>query len=365
MVYLDYASSTPVDEEILKTYSKASLEYYNKMTCPNDLGIRSRHLYNTSINEMAKNMGISNDELLLTNGNNYDVLLDIINTNRKSKNRVIISKLEVPAMYEFVKVLEDNNLKIDYVNNDEDGLIDLNDLKDLITSETLLVSIPYVNGELGIREPIKSVKQVIKKINEDILLFSDLSFAFGRVNVNFKDIDIGMMVTDNLYGIKGKGIIYKRGDLKITNDYSIELPSVVALAKMVEVSIDSLTDRERKVVDLNSRIVDKLKDYKGLLFNSNKYSIPYIINISFMDRYTEDIVNSMNDYEVYLSNADENSQLSTSVMAVYGDKIRSLTSVRISLSHLTSYRDVDYFLEVFNNIYYERGVSYEKDNSND
>ena len=206
---------------------------------------------------------------------------------------------------------------------------------------------------------------MIKKINEDILLFSDLSFAFGRVNVNFKDIDIGMMVTDNLYGIKGKGIIYKRSDLKITNDYSIELPSVVALAKMVEVSIDSLMDRERKVVDLNSRIVDKLKDYKGLLLNSNKYSIPYIINISFMDRYTEDIVNSMNDYEVYLSNADENSQLSTSVMAVYGDKIRSLTSVRISLSHLTSYRDVDYFLEVFNNIYYERGVSYEKDNSND
>ena len=365
MIYLDYVSSTPVDEEVLKTYSKVLLEYYNKTSVHNDLGIRSRHLYSTSLNEMSKCMGVKKEEVILTNGNNYEVLLDIINTNRLRINRIIISKLEVPAMYEFVKVLEDNNFKIDYVNNDEDGLIDLNDLKELISPETLLVSVPYVNGELGIREPIKSIKQTIKKIDENILLFSDLTYAFGRISVNFNDIDIGMMYSDNIFGIKGKGIVYKKDNLELTEEYKIDLPSVVALAKMVEININLLTDRESKVIELNKKIKEKLSTFKGLLLNSNKYSIPYIINISLMDRYTKDIIADINDYEIYLSNLDENSDFSTSVMAVYGDKVRSLTSIRISLSHLVSHKDIDYFLEVFNNMYYEGGVNYEKDNSYD
>ena len=101
------------------------------------------------------------------------------------------------------------------------------------------------------------------------------------------------------------------------------------------------------------------------MFNSNKYSIPYIINISFMDRYTKDIKDYLNDYEIYLSNLDDNSDFSTSVMAVYGNKARSLTSIRISLSHLIRIKDIDYFLEVFNNMYYEGGDNNEKDSNND
>ena len=365
MVYLDYASSTPIDEEVLKTYSRALLEYYNKMSVHNDLGIRSRHLYSTSLTEMARCLGIKKEEIILNNDNNYEVLLDIINSNRKRKNRIIISKLEVPYMYEFVKVLEDNGFKIDYVNNDEEGLIDLKDLKELITSETLLVSVPYVNGELGIREPIKSIKQTIKKIDEGILLFSDLTYAFGRININFNDIDIGMMCSDNIFGIKGKGIVFKKDVLDITNEYKVDLPSVVALSKMIEINIESLNDRENKVLELKKKIKDKLGSYENLLFNSNKYSIPYIINISLMDRYTTDIIDSMNDCEIYLSNMDESSDFSTSVMAVYGNKVRSLTSIRISLAHLVSHKDIDYFLEVFDNIYSEGVVNNEKDNSVD
>ncbi len=367
MVYLDYSSSTPVDDEVLKTYSRVSMEYYNNISSNNDLGKRSESLLNTSLNEMAKYMGISKEEIFLTNGidDNYRVLSDIISSNKKKRKRIIVSKLEVPSMYRFVSELEKNNYIIDYVNNDEYGLIDLNDLKRLITNDTLLVSVPYVNGELGIRQPIKSIKQVIKKENEDVILFSDLSYAFGKININFRDIDIGMMITDNIYGIKGKGIIYKRNDLKIYNKYYMDLPSVVAISKMVEININQIAERENKVLEIKQRIMDKFSTYNGLLINSNKYSIPYIINVSLMDRNTKDIIECLNDYEIYLSNLDDNTDLSTSVMAVYRDKVRSLTSLRISLSHLVSYKDIDYFLIIFNNIFYEGGISYEKDNSDD
>lgn len=367
MVYLDYASSTPVDEEVLKTYSKVSMEYYNNIVSVNDLGIRSKHLYSTSLGEMSKCLGVDKEEIILTNGmkENFEVLLDIINSNRNDRNRIIISKLEIPYMYEFTKVLEENGYKIDYVNNTKDGLIDLEDLKDLIKLDTLLVCVSAVNGELGIRQPIKSIKQTIKKIDDNILLFSDLSYALGRININFKDIDIGMMVSDNSYGIKGKGIIYKKNNLLKKGDYEVDLPSLVALSKMVEININSLLEREKKVSELNKIIIEKLSENKKLLFNSNKYSIPYIVNISVMNRCTNELVEDLNEYEIYLSNIDENSNFSTSVMAVYGDKVRSLTSLRISLSHLISHKDIDYFLEVFNNIYYGDGVNYEKNNSND
>ena len=364
MVYLDYASSTPVDEEVLKAYYRASLEYYNRISSSNDLGIRSNHLYSTSLGEIASLLGVNKEEIILTSGfdRNYDVLLDIINSNNSGRNRIIVSKLEDPYMYEFIRVLEKNGYVIDYVNNTEEGLIDLNDLKDLINEHTYMVFISYVNGELGIRQPIKSIKQSIKQEDSKVLLFSDLSYAFGRVNVSFKDIDIGMIISDNAYGIKGKGIVFKGKGLKITNKYSVDLPSIVALAKMVEINMTYLVEWDKKVRDLNERIINKLRGYKGLLINNNKYSIPHIISISLMNICTKNIIDSINDYEIYISNVNDNSDLSTSVMAVYGDKLRSLTSIRIGLSQLVSYKDIDYFLEVFDNIYYERGINYEKDN---
>ena len=171
-----------------------------------------------------------------------------------------------------------------------------------------------------------------------------MSYAFGKVVINFKDLDIGIIDSDNIYGIKGKGIVYKRKDLSLDKEYKMDLASVVALAKMVEININSLADREQRVMELNNKIIEKLSIYEGLMFNSNKYSIPYIINISFMDRYTKDIKDYLNDYEIYLSNLDDNSDFSTSVMAVYGNKARSLTSIRISLSHLIRIKDIDYFL---------------------
>ena len=367
MVYFDYASSTPVDDEVLKTYSMVSIEYYNKIFSNNDLGKRSELLLNTSLNEMAKNLGASKEEIILTNGleDNYRVLMDIISSNKNKRKKIIVSKLESPSMYKFIKKLEDNNYSISYVNNDENGLIDLNHLKKLINNDTLLVSIPYVNGDLGVRQPIKIIKQIIKKENENVIFFSDLSYAFGRISINFKDIDIGMMISDNAYGIKGKGIVFKKNNLKIYNKYEIDLPSIVALSKMVKLNIDSLNEREKKVIEIHDLLSSELGKYKGLYINSNKFCVPYIINISLMDRNTKDIVNCLNDYEIYLSNMDDQSDLSTSVMAVYGNKIRSLTSIRISLSHLVSYKEIDYFLTIFNNVYFEGGVNYEKDNVND
>ncbi len=365
MVYLDYSASTPVDNEVVKLYVKASVDYYSKMSCCNDISRKCVNLYNTSILEIAKNLGVAKEEIIFSNGcsDNYRILLDIINSNSKGNKHIIVSKLEEKNMYEFVEVLESNGYAVDYLNNNEDGLIDLEHLQKLIRKDTLIVSVPYVNCDLGIRQPIKSIKQVIKKVNDKVLLFSDLSYAFGKISISFKDIDIAFFRSDNIYGIKGKGLVYKKDNLLLGDRRKIDLPSVVAMCKTVEINNSNIVDREQKVKEIKKKIVDRLEKYEGLLINNTKYSIPYIINVSFMNKYTKDIIDILNDNEIYLSNDNDKDNLSSNVMAVYKDKTRSITSVRISLSHLVSFKEVDYFLDIIDNIFSEDGVNNEEDNS--
>ena len=94
-----------------------------------------------------------------------------------------------------------------YVNNDENGLMDFDDLKEKITDDTLLVSIVAVNSELGIRQPLKTIKMIIKKKNPNCIFHSDMTQAVGKVSVNMSDVDMASISGHKIYGPKGIGML--------------------------------------------------------------------------------------------------------------------------------------------------------------
>ena len=368
MIYLDYSATTPVNPEVLDSLVKVSKDYIGNPNSMHNLGVKSRALLKSATRQIADCLNVKMEEIIYTSGAteaNNTALLGVALRYKNRGNHIILSKLEHPSEYVLANYLENLGFRISYVNNDSDGLIDLEDLKSLITDKTILVSIVGVNSEVGVRQPLKTIRQIIKKENPNTIFHSDLTQALGKVAINLNDVDLASFSGHKIYGPKGIGLLYKSEKVDIvplihgsSKDFPLRagtppLPLIVALSKAIRLCLIDLDKKELYVKKLNEKIVDDLSHYPNLKFNNTKYSIYHVINISLMDIKPESFVHAMEDHEVYISTntACSSGELSTSVMALYGDKKRAMTTIRISLSCNTTMDEVNKFLTFFHGEY--------------
>ena len=130
-------------------------------------------------------------------------------------------------------------------------------------------------------------------------------------------------------------------------------PLPLIVSKAVRLATTDIEKRERFIERLNQKIVDALSKYEGVMINKTKYSIPHILNISLRNIKAETFLHALEEYEVYVSTntACASGNVSSSVMAIYNDKVRADSTLRISLSHLTTTEEVNKFINYFDQIY--------------
>ncbi len=370
MIYLDYSATTPVSYDVLESYNKATRDYMGNANSIHALGVKSKVLLNSATKQICELFNISEEELTFTSGateSNNMALKGVAMAYGKIGKHIVVSKLEHPSIYKICDFLETQGFEISYVNNDEEGLVDFEDLKNKVREDTILVSICAVNSELGIRQPLKTLRQIIKKENPNTLLHSDMTQAIGKVPVNMHDVDLASMSGHKIFGPKGIGFLYKAEKVKLvplihgsgkTNELregTPPLPLIVALSKACRIALEKLEEKEAKVKTLNERICNELAKIDGVVINKTKYSIPHILNISLDNIKPETFIHAMEEDEVYLSTntACSSGDLSSSVMAVYNDKKRATSTIRISLSYVTTNEEVSKFLNLFKKNYNE------------
>lgn len=368
MIYLDYSATTPIGFEVLDTYNKTSKDFFGNPNSLHELGVKSKNLMNSATKQIAEILNINEREITYTSGatmSNNLAILGAAMHNHKKGYHIIVSKLEHPSIYAICDHLESLGFEISYVNNDEEGLIDFEDLKRLIREDTILVSICAVNSELGIRQPLKMIRQIIKKENPNTIFHSDMTQAIGKVSISMHDVDLATFAAHKIYGPKGIGVLYKSNNVAISpvlfgsghtnmlNPGTPAVPLIVALSKALRLATTDIEKRERFIERLNLKIVDALKKYNGVMINKTKYSIPHILNISLRNIKAETFLHALEEFEVYVSSntACSSATLSSSVMAVYNDKVRASSTLRISLSHLTTTDEVNKFISYFDGIY--------------
>lgn len=368
MIYLDYSATTPIGFEVLDTYNKTSKDFFGNPNSLHELGVKSKSLMNSATKQIAEILNINESEITYTGGatmSNNLALIGIAMYNHKKGKHIIVSKLEHPSIYAICDYLESLGFEISYVNNDEEGLIDFEDLKNLIREDTILVSICAVNSELGIRQPLKMIRQIIKKENPNTVLHSDMTQAIGKVSISMHDVDLATLTAHKIYGPKGIGLLYKSNNIGISpilygsgksnmlNPGTPAVPLIVAFSKAIRLATTDIEKRERFIERLNLKIIDALKKYNSVMINKTKYSIPHILNISLRNIKAETFLHALEEYEIYVSSntACSSATLSSSVMAVYNDKVRASSTLRISLSHLTTTDEVNKFIHYFEEIY--------------
>ncbi|MFV0275254.1 MAG: cysteine desulfurase family protein [Bacilli bacterium] len=373
MIYLDYSSTTKVDDEVLESFIIVAKNYYGNANSIHEFGNTSNKLLKKAEESILNTLHLNKHEVIFTSSateSNNTVLKGLENFNR---NEILIGKFEHSSISETVKHLN-NKYVIKYLDINNDGTINIEKLKKVLNKNTLLVSFASVDSELGIKQDVENITKIIKE-NSSALVHIDAVQALGKVNINYNNCDFISGVSHKFYGVIGTAFLIKKKNIKITpllhggtshNEYrssTVNLPGIVSTSKALRLATLNIDEKYKYVDSLNKKIKNELKKYENIVINNTIKSIAHIINFSILNIKPESFVNAMSEKEIYLStkSACSNDKLiSSSVLNLYNDKKRSSTSIRISLSYKTTEKEIDKFLNIFRKIIKEMSLNNER-----
>ena len=368
MVYLDYSATTKTNEEVLNSFVKSSNEFIGNPNSLHNLGIKSNNIIESASNQIANLLNIKPSEIIYTSGASESNNLAIKGICDKYKNRgkhVITTELEHSSIYGPINYLIDNGYNVDFVKLDENGLVDLKDLESLMTDDTILVSINAVNSEIGILQPVKEIANIVKKYPK-CFFHSDMTQAIGKIKVNLENIDLISFSAHKFFGIKGIGVLIKKEKVELeplihggksTTNYRSGTPCtplIISISKALRLALDNIDEKYKHVEKLNIYLKEQLKKYDKVKINSNDKCIPHILNLSVLGVKPETLLHALEEYDIYISTQSAcsvSNAKSKAVLALTNDIDRASSSIRISISSITTKEEIDYFLDKFKIVY--------------
>ena len=240
--------------------------------------------------------------------------------------------------------------------------IDLEQLKKSLREDTILVSIAVVDSELGTIQPISEIAKIVKE-NSKAYFHTDATQAIGKVNIDYKYVDFLTFAPHKFFGINGSGVLINFNDIKITplihggkstTIYRSGTPvsaNAVCIAMALQLATKDLEKKINYVKELNSYLIKKLKMINGISINSPKYAIPNTINFSIKN--AKIIVNKLYEKGVYVSMQSACSlgtSPSKSVYALTKSKERASNSIRVSITHITTKKQINEFIRILKEI---------------
>jgi len=374
MIYLDNCATTKPYDEVLKTFVEVNNNYYGNPASINKYGKTVNKLLNAARTQVADILGVESDTIYFTScatESNNIALLGSVEHKKDFGNRIIVSKIEHPSVLETFRELEHRGFILDYVNVDENGFIDLEHLKSLLTKETILVSVMHVNNIFGAIQPIGKIVELLKDYPK-IHFHVDGVQGVLKEKIDLTMIDSYSISAHKFHGLKGVGVLYlksRRTTHNITfgggqeNDLrsgTVNVPGAVSLAKALRLSQEKVNDVKEKHYEYKKLIVDELSAIEHVIINSPLQNdfVDSIINISLPKIKGEAIINALNERGVMVSTTSACSSrtfhLNEALYARGLSRENIEGSIRVSFSYETKLEEVRKFIEIFKDEYYKK-----------
>jgi cysteine desulfurase len=361
MIYLDYSATTPIDPRVVEKWVSVEQTYFANANSDHVLGRESKRVNDESIRIIADFFRILPKEVIITSSavESNNTAIKGLALKYPDKKHIITSSLEHASLIGAVSFLEGSHYDIETLGLDDDGRFDLVLLDRMIRKDTLLVSLIGVDSETGIRQPIEEAAKITHQHN--VIFHSDITQLVGKGRFDLTDIDLATASAHKVYGPKGVGLLIKKVKVPLIpllhgghsfTPYRASTPQnglAAAMAesfRLAEVEFDA---RLNKVKTLNAYLRKQLESIKEVHINSNGYSIPHLFNLSIQGSRPEQGLAYFSDRGLCFSSKSACSgqeEFSNSVYAITKDKALASSSYRISLSHLTTFEELDALVSV-------------------
>ena len=369
-VYLDYSATTPVRDEVLKEMLPYFTEHFGNASSLYTIGLESKAAIDKAREQVANLIGASPKEIYFTGGGSEsdNWVLESIANDMKSKgkgNHIITSRIEHHAVLHTCQFLEKNGYEVTYLDVEKDGTVTPEALEKAIRDDTVLISIMYINNEIGTIEPIRELAEVAHK--HGILFHTDAVQAVGNTPIDVKaaGIDMLSMSSHKIYGPKGEGALYVRRGVRIPSFShggaqemgkragTENLAGIVGFGKAAELAKQNLENHVRHCSELRDylvqQIMEKIPDVylNGPADMSRRH--PGNANITFEYIEGESILLLLDSFGIAVSTGSACSSKSLepshvlSAIGVPDEMIHG--TIRFTVGDFTTKEDIDYTVE--------------------
>ena len=350
--YLDNSATTKCAPQVVDVCVKVMQEDYGNPSSKHMKGVEAENYIKDAKETIAKTLKCQDKEILFTSGGTESNNMAIIGTamaNKRKGNHVIVSSVEHSSVKEPFNFLEEQGFKVTYLKVDSKGIVDIEELKNALDDETILVSVMYTNNEIGAVEPIEEIGHIVKSYNPDIVFHVDAIQAYGKYKIHGPKGSGFLYIKDKT---RIKPIIYGGGQQKGMRSGTENVPAIAGLSAAVKLIYNENFDAKiDKLYELKDYFISQLEQLEEVQINSLKgrESAPQIVSASFRGVRAEVLLHALEDRQIYVSSGSACSSnkpgLSNTLVAIGLDKDLLDSTIRFSFCYDTTKEELDYTIE--------------------
>lgn len=360
--YLDNSATTQPCKEAVEKMNFALRTCWGNPSSLHSKGIAASELLEEARNNIAKKLSCESDEIFFTSGgteSNNIAVFGAANAQKRRGSRIITTSIEHSSVEECVKALENQGYDVVRLRVNERGVIDERQLYAATNPSVVLISMMYVNNEVGSIQPVEFAKRAVVHSGANALIHCDAVQAFGKVQLKPYNMGVDLMTVSShkIHGPKGAGALFvKKGTRLVQHSFgglqenkirpgTEPLPAIAGFGAAAA-AIPDYSESLRYVTDLRNYMVAKLRTIEGVRINSPENALPYITNISVEGIPSEVMLNYLSGLGICISSGSACSKGHKSrvlkAMNLSEDVIN--TALRISLSVFTTKEELDYLI---------------------
>lgn len=366
--YLDNSATTRVSEDVKDIMVKVMTEEYGNPSSLHMKGVEAEHYVREAREKIAKILKVNEKEILFTSGgteSNNTALIGTAMANKRKGNHIITSSIEHASVGSPLKYLEKQGFNVTWLPVDKDGKVNPEDVREAICDETILVSVMYVNNEIGAIQPIDEIADVIAQKKPDVIFHVDAIQAFGKMPIYPKrqKIDLMSVSGHKIHGPKGTGFLYIKDKTKINpiifgggqekgmRSGTENVPGIAGLGVACGNADNNISGRIEEMYELKDYFIDRISSLEDITVNSKKghEGAPHIVSVSFRGVRSEVLLHSLEDKNIYVSAGSACSSnkpaVSATLKGIGLDKELLDSTLRFSFSVDTSREELDYTVE--------------------
>ncbi len=318
--YLDNSATTRCSERAAEMVMKVMREDFGNPSSMHTKGVEAEHYIRDAKEFFAKNLKVDEKEIYFTSGGTESNNLALIGTamaNRRSGNHLITTSVEHASVGNPMKYLEEQGFEVTYLPVDQDGIVSLGALKEALRPETILVSVMYVNNEVGAVQPADEIAKLVKDYDSKIIFHVDAIQAYGKYRIwpKKEGIDLLSVSGHKIHGPKGTGILYVNSKLKIhpiilgggqqkgMRSGTENVPGIAGIAEAAKECYENLDEKVDRLYALKERFVKQIEQLEGVKINgrTGRDSAPHIVSVSFRDVRSEVLLHALEEKGIYVS----------------------------------------------------------------